>query len=185
MLLYGDAVSSFQNRVNGYLNINWSGNYIEWGPYSSPNEKYNQVVVIYPALNNSTIELKMIDNIKAGDTVPFDGIEYFYRDETATAIPIVSTNPIIIPNYIRRSSLSLKEYLLLNSGARPKNRDNTDKRVIESIRNHTDYFYGNSKIVEIYPTIYKEFIPVDNPHAMLHGYYTNIENQLQQLSDNL
>jgi hypothetical protein len=185
MLLYGDSLTSLGDRVDGYLNINWSGNHIEWGPYSSPNEKYNQIVLIYPALNKSTIELQMLDNIKTGETFPFDGIEYYYRDETATAIPIISTNPIIIPNYIRMSSLSLRDYLLSNSGARPKNRDNTDRRVVQSIRNKGDHFYENSKIVETYPTIYEEFIPVSNPHSMYNGYYTNIEHQLHELSDKL
>ena len=185
MLLYGDSLASLESRVDGFLNINWSGNHMEWGPYSSPSEKYNQIVLVYPALNNSTIKLKMLDNIKVGETIPFDGIEYYTRDESVTAIPLISNNPVTIPNYIRVGSLSLKNYLLSNAGARPKSRDNTDTRIIESIRNGSDHFYGSSKIVEIYPTINEEFIPVSNPNGMYNSHYTNLEHQLHQLSDAL
>ena len=131
-------------------------------------------------------ELYMDDNEIVG--VPTE----LYRNE-ASFDPIVPSPPIALPSLLTVLPIGQVEtHLLLNVGARPRDRDVVDARVIEQVENGTGQIIDSQADVGGWPTLAVNTIDHTAepgwPAANLHGInratgYTYLEGYLEALAE--
>lgn len=103
-----------------------------------------------------------------------------------------STNAVVAPSGITtRTAAAAYLYVLANAGARPKERNSTDQRVISDVQNGTgdikDCIAGCTRSVGGWPEVRKITrvltLPPDPFGDSNNDGYTNLENWIQKFSD--
>jgi hypothetical protein len=99
--------------------------------------------------------------------------------------PRVASPPIVVPGHTPRAASLVMDFVLENAGARPRDRDSVDERIVESVRTRSGMIIRSQSEVGGWPSLAVNTraltLPV-NPHNVTSSGYTNLENWLHDFS---
>lgn len=135
----------------------------------------------------------------SGDASDWPAGSFIYEDDNVRPVALIYTDDDFsafevfspqdgVPGYVPFASEDIPSLVLQGVGARPRNRDDVDKRIIADVIANNGSIIDSQADVGGWPTLIpttRPFIEVDDPTGIHHNGWTNLEWQLHILSQKL
>ena len=129
-------------------------------------------------------QLYLNDNVLDNGPVP-PGFTEFAVIANEGIDPRVSSPPVAVPGYSPLSGSATYAHVLANAGARPRDRDAVDLRIIKEVGDRTGRYVSQVSEVGGYPFLAvnrRTLTLPSNPHIVTASGYTNLELWLHNLA---